>query len=405
MSNSILEEQRILHSDIERSARTIVYELLNKSKSQKRKIYQEHRILDELEEIQNKCRKLIEIYQDNDEMRKKEIDEMIDPTSLQRTIAKFDEKEKELRSYEKNSIDIIDEKLIDESKQKLVHEVIQTEQLEKIKFKGAECYGKYLDLTEIYQFYINIKNVTFIDYITYLETFSNFNENLKGNQYKKYLYLLFNYLKDFYKRSFPLSDFIIELKQPSLEELKESILKYIQVLESVIEDTKKNEEKKQTRTWEENQLEIEKLEEMEWNEIKKEEDPEDEKIKNLNPLNIPLGFDGKPIPYWLYKLNGLGIEYKCEICGDYSYWGPRAFEKHFQEFRHSNAMRCLKIPNTRHFHHITSIQEAINLWKKIKTEMNKTQWDKEQEEYEDKDGNVFNKKTFKDLQRQGIIEK
>jgi len=30
-----------------------------------------------------------------------------------------------------------------------------------------------------------------------------------------------------------------------------------------------------------------------------------------NPKNLPLGWDGKPIPYWLYKLHGLGIEYKC----------------------------------------------------------------------------------------------
>ncbi len=24
-----------------------------------------------------------------------------------------------------------------------------------------------------------------------------------------------------------------------------------------------------------------------------------------NPLKLPLGWDGKPIPYWLYKLHGL----------------------------------------------------------------------------------------------------
>jgi hypothetical protein len=44
------------------------------------------------------------------------------------------------------------------------------------------------------------------------------------------------------------------------------------------------------------------------------------------------GRAGKPIPYWLYKLHGLNLEFKCEICGNYSYWGPRAFERHFQEF-------------------------------------------------------------------------
>ena len=32
-------------------------------------------------------------------------------------------------------------------------------------------------------------------------------------------------------------------------------------------------------------------------------DEEDEFI--YNPLKLPLGYDGKPIPYWLYKLHGL----------------------------------------------------------------------------------------------------
>eukprot|EP00960_Hanusia_phi_P015933 470054-Hanusia_phi.AAC.1 len=59
-------------------------------------------------------------------------------------------------------------------------------------------------------------------------------------------------------------------------------------------------------------------------------------------LQVPLDWTGKPIPYWLYKLHGLNIEYKCEICGNYSYWGPRAFERHFQEWRHAHGMRCLK---------------------------------------------------------------
>ena len=60
-----------------------------------------------------------------------------------------------------------------------------------------------------------------------------------------------------------------------------------------------------------------------------------------NPLNLPLGWDGKPIPFWLYKLHGLGVEYKCEICGNQSYWGRKAFDRHFQEWKHAHGMRCL----------------------------------------------------------------
>jgi splicing factor 3A subunit 3 len=50
-----------------------------------------------------------------------------------------------------------------------------------------------------------------------------------------------------------------------------------------------------------------------------DEDDEEERI--YNPLKLPLGWDGKPIPYWLYKLHGLGVEYRCEICSDHLYMG------------------------------------------------------------------------------------
>lgn len=72
-------------------------------------------------------------------------------------------------------------------------------------------------------------------------------------------------------------------------------------------------------------------------EDKEDEDEDEEKDEGVlyNPLNLPLGWDGKPIPYWLYKLHGLGVEFKCEICGNASYYGRRAFDRHFQEFRHA----------------------------------------------------------------------
>lgn len=59
-------------------------------------------------------------------------------------------------------------------------------------------------------------------------------------------------------------------------------------------------------------------------------DDEQESGKIYNPLKLPLGWDGKPIPYWLYKLHGLGVEYSCEICGGFKYMGRKAFERHFQ---------------------------------------------------------------------------
>ena len=109
------------------------------------------------------------------------------------------------------------------------------------------------------------------------------------------------------------------------------------VLRDVIDATKAQVQKKQSRTQEELAKEME-------NEMGDDEpessSSEDEGEKPIyNPKKVPLDWTGKPIPYWLYKLHGLNLEFKCEICGNFSYWGPRAFERHFQEWRHAHGLR------------------------------------------------------------------
>ena len=126
-----------------------------------------------------------------------------------------------------------------------------------------------------------------------------------------------------------------------------------------------------------------------------EEEEEEERI--YNPLKLPLGWDGKPIPYWLYKLHGLGVEYRCEICSDHVYMGryggPSSVSRRLltvqfaigktltdtsrylpivdsigpcnlitplQESRHAFGMRALGLPNTKHFHEITRIEDALS---------------------------------------------
>jgi len=157
----------------------------------------------------------------------------------------------------------------------------------------------------------------------------------------------------------------------------------LRLMATVVDDTISNVEKKQARTYDELQAELEEAQEVSgvtlfpplielpppsvWRfngqardraffhlplpslqaEMEDDSDEEDDYI--YNPLKLPLGWDGKPIPYWLYKLHGLNQEFKCEICGNASYWGRRAFERHFKEWRHVNGMRALGIPNTKSF--------------------------------------------------------
>jgi splicing factor 3A subunit 3 len=90
------------------------------------------------------------------------------------------------------------------------------------------------------------------------------------------------------------------------------ITRLAELLANVVRDTRGKVEKKQSQTYEEMLAEMEEAEA----EAAVEEDEEEEEYI-YNPLKLPLGWDGKPIPYWLYKLHGLNQEFKCEICGNY----------------------------------------------------------------------------------------
>ena len=137
------------------------------------------------------------------------------------------------------------------------------------------------------------------------------------------------------------------------------------------------------------------------NEIKKLEINETDTKKIYNPKNIPIGWDGKPIPYWLYKIHGLGVEYKCEICGGASYWGRRSFEHHFQEWRHAAGMKSLKLPNTLQFKEVTTIEDALRLQNKLLEDQKKEEFKPEyEEEFEDENGNLVNRTISMKRQRE-----
>ena len=70
------------------------------------------------------------------------------------------------------------------------------------------------------------------------------------------------------------------------------------------------------------------------------ESSDEEEGVPYNPKNLPLDWDGKPIPYWLYKLHGLNISYSCEICGNATYKGPKAFQRHFSVSAVASSYSC-----------------------------------------------------------------
>ncbi|CAL1409685.1 unnamed protein product [Linum trigynum] len=518
MSSTLLETTRASHEEVERLERLIVKEFQNDPTSSKDRLLQSHRVRNMIDTIVTTSHKLVDIYEDKDQARKDEIAALGGQTASGTNVfSAFYDRLKEIREYHRRhpASRVVD---VDEQYDALLKEE------PVIEFTGEEAHGKYLDLHELYNQYINAKfgmprsdkkesEDSHIEYSTYLNLFSQpqkINWKLKlTRQYREYTQNLLEYLVYFFQRTEPLQDLdkifskvvtefeeqwkdgkvpgwgggqengpvpaqdtsidldyyttVEELMQVGLEKLKEAlaslglktggtlqqraerlfltkhtpleklekkhfakgsqlpvqngaaalkeninskevalmeakVIKLCTLLSETIERTKENVEKKQALTYEE--MESERQEE----EMQAESESDDDDQQIYNPLKLPMGWDGKPIPYWLYKLHGLGQEFKCEICGNYSYWGRRAYERHFKEFRHQHGMRCLNIPNTKNFNEITSIEEAKELWKRIQARQGINKWRPDlEEEYEDKEGNIYNKKTFTDLQRQGLI--
>lgn len=195
-------------------------------------------------------------------------------------------------------------------------------------------------------------------------------------------------------------------------------------LDSTIKSTIANLERKQAITNSERQAEIAAQQDLDaltdenlrygqqsdgssWSKRRKGDDDDDDDNEGdmtANPLKLPLGWDGKPIPFWLYKLNGLGIKYNCEICGNTTYRGRKLFEKHFTTPRHIHGLRCLGVEPSQAFNGITDIQDANNLWDKLKKQIKASESKEENVvEVEDSDGNAMSEKTYQDLKRQGLL--
>lgn len=105
-----------------------------------------------------------------------------------------------------------------------------------------------------------------------------------------------------------------------LTRLTETLL-LLPPIPALINDTQQNIERKSALTAREREQEVEDAMEETKAVADDAVEEEDDDGRIYNPLKLPLGWDGKPIPYWLYKLHGLGVEYRCEICSDYVYMG------------------------------------------------------------------------------------
>ena len=199
---------------------------------------------------------------------------------------------------------------------------------------------------------------------------------------------------------------IQRLKERAIAEREFRVKKLSGAMQTERSDTRANVERKAGMTEKERAQELQALYEEDLAgpgaNGEAEGDSDDEKV--YNPLKLPLAWDGKPIPFWLYKLHGLGVEFACEICGNYVYMGRRAFDKHFSEARHLYGLKCLGITSSGLFRDITGIEEAKALWEKInKEKKSETSQVDNVVQMEDSEGNVMPEKVYYDLQKQGLL--
>lgn len=151
------------------------------------------------------------------------------------------------------------------------------------------------------------------------------------------------------------------------------------------------------------------LEEAERSDAEEEEDDENQTELGLSSQQQQQNSGkidpstGRLIPKWMYRLHGLNHEFRCEICGDQAYFGRRAYERHFKDFRHANGMKALGIPNTAHFLDITKIDDAVRLHQSLKADAERHEQHRRTEEFEDEQGNVLSRKTYEDLKREGLL--
>lgn len=190
---------------------------------------------------------------------------------------------------------------------------------------------------------------------------------------------------------------IHRLKERAIAEREFRARKLASILDKQGTDTRVNVERKQGMTERERQMELDSLfaDSAEPAGQRDDDSDSDGEEKIYNPLKLPLAWDGKPIPYWLYKLHGLGVEFPCEICGNFVYMGRRAFDKHFNEARHIYGLKCLGITNNTLFREITGIEEALKLWDKIQRDKKNEKVSTENiVQMEDADGNVMPEKVY-----------
>lgn len=199
-----------------------------------------------------------------------------------------------------------------------------------------------------------------------------------------------------------------QLKNRNKELFSEyKLFRYMSLLQDELTSTQTLIERRQAFTSQERIEENKYLDQMynapTYSPAEDEQTPQEDESATANIMSsMPVGPDGVPMPFWLYKLQGLDVNYTCEICSNETFQGRRAFQRHFGGSKHRFRLRCLGIEPSPAFNGISSIEEAQQLQQKQQpATANNTPT--ATAEVEDRQGNVMSQQDFLELQRQGLL--
>lgn len=210
---AILEQQRRYHEERERLMDAMVKEMLYKKGGHREVVNSEHRLKILLDHFMDSTTHLQDLYEDKDGQRKEEVQALSGPNEFSEFYARL----KSIKEFYRRHPNEISVPMSVEFEELAKMRENPSEELSNlVEFTDEEGYGKYLDLHECYEKYINLKGVEKLDYITYLSVFDHLFDipkDRKNAEYRRYVESLLEYLTEFLSRVRPLHDLNADVEE------------------------------------------------------------------------------------------------------------------------------------------------------------------------------------------------
>ena len=209
----IIEDQRLLHEDLERLEQAISDRILEEPKNIRERLNRDHEVAGFLTRIQDQSRRLVDLYNDAEGLRAQELQTLAtgDP------FAEFQKQLGDIKDFHRKYPNEPVENLESAYKRRVPAEGEPQVSVIDNMFTGEEAFGRYFDLTVLHEQYLNLPGVRGgrrLDYLRYLDVFDHFTlpqcpvkrSDKMREEYFSYVQALSAYLESFMRKIKPLEN-------------------------------------------------------------------------------------------------------------------------------------------------------------------------------------------------------